>query len=105
MPIKSPFISFKQLNRAIYDAQNDLYRLGLWYEGAPLSEVEIYLCPLPRLQVRGLFYHGENAWSKLAGYYEGKMYIPRISLAHLGNTQYDSKSDSIIRRRRICELS
>lgn len=95
MPIKSPFISFKQLNRAIYDAQNDLYRLGLWYDGAPLSEVEIYLCPLPRLQVRGLFYHGENAWSKLAGYYEGKMYIPRISLAHLGNTQYDSLRDVI----------
>lgn len=32
---KSPHISLKQLNRAIYDAQNDLCRAGLWYEGAP----------------------------------------------------------------------
>jgi hypothetical protein len=92
---KNILISLRQLNRAIYDAQNDLYRVGLWYEGAPLTEVEIYMCPLPRLQVRGLFYHGENAWSKLAGYYEGKMYIPSISLAHLANTQYDSLRDVI----------
>jgi hypothetical protein len=95
MTIKSPLITLKQLNRAIYDAQNDLYRLGLWYEGSQLTEVEIYLCPLPRLEVRGLFYHGENAWSKLAGYYEGKMYIPRMSFAHLANTQYDSLRDVI----------
>jgi hypothetical protein len=92
---KSPLISVKQLNSAIYDAQNDLHRVGLWHEGAPLTEVEIYMCRLPRLQVRGLFYHGENAWSKLAGYYEGKMYIPRISLAHLANTQDDSLRDVI----------
>jgi hypothetical protein len=92
---KSLLITINQVNRAIYDAQNDLYSLGLWYEGAPLTEVEIYLCPLPRLMVRGVFYHGENAWSKMVGYYEGKMYIPRISLAHLANTQYDSLRDVI----------
>ena len=70
---KSLLITINQVNRAIYDAQNDLYSSGLWYERAPLTEVEIYLCPLPRLMVRGVFYHGENAWSKMVGYYEGKM--------------------------------
>jgi hypothetical protein len=92
---KSPLISLKQLNLAIYNAQNDLCRVGLWYEGEPLTEVEIYMCPLPRLSIRGLFYHSDNIWSRLAGYYEGKMYIPQISLAHLANTQYDSLRDVI----------
>ena len=92
---KSIYISLKQINRAIFDVQNELYLLGLWYEGAPLTMVEIYSCPLPRLLVRGLFYHGENTWSKMAGYYEGKMYIPQISIAHLSNNQPDSLSDVI----------
>lgn len=89
------FITIKQLNRAIYDVQNELNMHNLWHEESPLTKVEIYTCPIPRLQMRGVFYHGENTWSKLVGYYEGNMYIPLISLAHLANGQYDSLRDVI----------
>jgi hypothetical protein len=91
---KSIYISLKQINRAIFDVQNELYLLGLWYEGAPLTMVEIYSCPIPLLLVKGFFYHGENTWSKMAGYSEGKMYIQQISIAYL-NSQPDFLRDVI----------
>jgi hypothetical protein len=92
---KRAIIGMKQLNRAIYDVQLELGKLGLWNEGSLLAEINIYACPIPRIDVRGLFYHGDNLLSRVLGFYEGEMYIPLFSLAHLSNTKNNSLRDVI----------
>jgi len=93
---KSPIIKLSKLNSALYDVQNEFYRLGLWNEGSPLTEIEIYLCSFPRVWTAGLFYHYESSWTKIRGYYEGNMYISKYTLLdYLYKDKYNSVRDLV----------
>jgi hypothetical protein len=92
---QSPLIYQSQLNRALFHVQNELHSFGLWYEYSKLPTVDVMICRMPRREVRGLFYHGDNAWSRMTGYYEGKIYIPVFSLAHRSNSKNNSLRDVI----------
>ena len=46
-------VSYKQLNSALYQVQDELYGLGLWYHDAPITETEVVWCAWPQLDVPG----------------------------------------------------
>jgi hypothetical protein len=82
-------VSYEQLNSALFDVQDELYGVGLWYEGAPLTETEVYWCAWPQLDVPfagGFFIDGlwgiSGALARLLGYEAGHIYIPAWILLH-----------------------
>ena len=91
----NPVITLNKLNSALYDVQNEFYRLGLWNEGSPLTEIEIYLCSRPRIFYQGFFMHGVTKWQSFEGYLDGKLYISKYSLGHLQNCKYSSIRDLV----------
>jgi hypothetical protein len=91
----NPVISLKKINAAILHVQNELYANGLWYEGSPLTEIEIYFCSIPRIFLKGFFMHETSKWDSFMGYKDGKLYIPKLSLAHLDNSKYSSIRDVV----------
>jgi hypothetical protein len=93
--LKSPVITLSKLNKALYDVQNEFYLLGLWNEGSPLKEIEIYLCSRPRILYQGFFMHGASKWDSFEGYFEGKLYISKYCLLNLFKSKYSSIRDLI----------
>jgi hypothetical protein len=86
---KGEAVSYKQLNSALFDVQEELYKVGLWDEGAPLTETEVVWSAWPQLDVPGASgYFLDGLWgisgvlARLLGYEVGKIYIPKWVLLH-----------------------
>jgi Putative zinc-binding metallo-peptidase len=82
-------VSYKQLNSALYDVQEELYKVGLWYHDAPIAETEVVWCAWPQIDVpgaSGFFIDGlwgiSGALARLLGYEAGNIYIPKWILLH-----------------------
>ncbi len=76
-------VRYEQLNRAVKDVQDELERVGLWYEGSLLTQTDVFWCWFPQIQfpgalgffieqVDGLWAHICSLW----GYEAGHIYIP-----------------------------
>lgn len=77
--IKKSIISLKQINSAASVVQDELFKVGLWFEGSKLAETEIYWCalsPLSLFDANGFFTHCVSPMQKILGFELGHIYIP-----------------------------
>jgi hypothetical protein len=74
-------ISYEQTNSAAISVQNELYKIGLWYEHSRLTAVDVIYCSLPQFLIydaEGFFFHDMPKLNKLVGYKIGHIYIPAL---------------------------
>jgi hypothetical protein len=76
-------ISFHQVNSASIDVQRDLYKSGFWSEDTRLNQATVYWTILPSPENAGVFYHGTRWIDRVAGFKEGHIFIPSITLSKL----------------------
>jgi hypothetical protein len=82
--IKKSIISLKQINSAASVVQDELFKVGLWFEGSKLAETEIYWCalsPLSLIDANGFFTHCVSPMQKILGFELGHIYIPSFVLS------------------------
>lgn len=77
------YITYYQVKRATYDVQRDLYKSGFWFEDTRLNEVTVHWTVLPSKETAGVFYHGTRWLDRIAGFKEGHIFIPSITLSKL----------------------
>lgn len=74
-------LSYEQTNSAAISVQNELYKVGLWYEHSRLTAVDVIYCSLPQFLVNdaeGFFFLDMPKLEKLVGYKIGHIYIPAL---------------------------
>jgi hypothetical protein len=76
-------ISFRQVTNATIDVQRDLYKSGFWYDDTRLNQATVYWTLLPSKETAGVFYHGTRWLDRMAGFREGHIFIPYITLSKL----------------------
>jgi hypothetical protein len=76
-------LSFRQVNSASIDVQRDLYKSGFWYEDTRLNQATVYWTVLPSNETAGVFYHGTRWLDRIAGFRDGHIFIPSITLSKL----------------------
>ena len=76
-------ITFRQVNSANLEVQRDLYKSGFWYEDTRLNQATVYWTVLPSKETAGVFYHGTRWLDRIAGFREGHIFIPSITLSKL----------------------
>ena len=82
--IKGSIISLKQINSAAFTVQDELFKVGLWFEGSKLADTEIYWCALSPLSLSdadGFFTHCVSPVQKILGFEQGHIYIPSFVLS------------------------
>ena len=78
-------ISYEQTNSAALSVQNELYKVGLWYEHSRLTAVDVIYCSMPQFLIydaEGFFFHGLTRFKKLIGYKIGHIYIPAFVVSN-----------------------
>jgi hypothetical protein len=96
--IKGSIISLKQINSAAFTVQDELFKVGLWFEGCKLVDTEIYRCavsPLSLYDANGFFIHGASPVQKILGFEPGHIYIPSFVLSQKFWQSRDSLRDVI----------
>ncbi len=84
--IKGNLISLKQINSAALTVQDELFKVGLWFEGSKLTDTEVHWCavsPLSLYDANGFFIHGASAVQKILGFEPGNIYIPSLVLSQV----------------------
>jgi hypothetical protein len=79
-------ITYEQTNSATQAVQNELYKIGLWYENSRLLNVDVIYCSMPQFlfyDAEGFFFHGMTKFKKLIGYKIGHIYIPSFVIKNL----------------------
>jgi hypothetical protein len=76
-------ITFSQVNSAALDVQRDLYKSGFWYEDTRLNQANVFWTAFPFRETVGVFYHGTRWLDDIAGFRQGHIYIPSITLSKL----------------------
>ena len=82
---KGSSVNKKQLDCAVVEIQEELYRAGFWNEGCRLTRTEVYWCRFPQIvapDALGFFFHGTDRFQSLLGYETGHMYIPKWVIIH-----------------------
>ena len=75
--INSAKVTFNQLNSAVLEVQDELYRSGLWNEDSRLPRTEVFWCSIPTSpDAFGFFVSGKTITDPIFGYEVGNIYIP-----------------------------
>jgi hypothetical protein len=77
------YITYRQVHSATLDVQRDLYKSGFWFEDSRLYNATVFWTLLPSKETVGVFYHGTRLIDRLAGFKEGSIFIPAITLSQL----------------------
>lgn len=96
--INGSIISLKQINSAAFTVQDELFKVGLWFEGCKLVVTDIYRCavsPLSLYNANGFFIHGASAMQKILGFEAGHIYVPSFVLSQTFWQSRDSLKDVI----------
>jgi len=74
-------VSKEQLDLAVIDTQDELYRAGFWNEGCRLLKTEVYWCRISIHDAHdagGFFHHDHpNTFGRFLGFAVGHIYIPQ----------------------------
>ena len=77
------YITYRQVNSAARNVQHDLFKSGFWFEDTRLNSATVFWSLLPSKETVGVFYHGTRWIDRLAGFKEGNIFIPAITLSKL----------------------
>lgn len=82
---KGSSVTKEQLDLAVLNTQEELYRAGFWSEGSRLTLAEVYWCRFPQVtapSASGFFFHEVDPIHSILGFETGHIYIPKWVLLH-----------------------
>ena len=81
---KGKLINLKQTTSAAISVQEELYKVGLWYNDSRLTQANVFWCSLPVITIpdaHAFFLAETNFWNRLLGWEPGHIYIPKYVVA------------------------